>query len=93
MTKLYELSLWLYLAAGRLRRAVRTSWKRILAGALVGWVLAVVGGAFALASLEFHGIVTRTTSDELGIVLVLYGVGAGALFAYAIKPVEPARRD
>jgi hypothetical protein len=71
---------------------VRTNWRRIAAGAALGWLFAVVGGAFALASLEFHGIVSRTTSDDLGIIIVLYGVGAGALFAYAIRPVAPAQR-
>ena len=93
MAKVYEISLWLYVAAGRLREAMRTSWRRILAGAFLGWVFAVVGGAFGLASLEFHGVVSQTTSDELGIVLVLYGVGVGALFAYAIRPVASARAD
>lgn len=93
MAKLYEISLWLYVAAGRLRGAVRASWRRILVGALVGWMLAVVGGAITLALLELHGLVSRTTADELGIILVLYGVGAGGLFAYAIRPVAPARAD
>ena len=31
-----------------------------------------------------------TTSDELGIVLVLYGVGIGALNAYALRPAPRA---
>jgi hypothetical protein len=88
VAKLYEVSLWAYVALGRLRGAVRTSWRRIIAGAVMGWLIAVVGGAFALASLEFHGVVTRTTSDDLGIIIVLYGVGAGALFAYAIRPAR-----
>jgi len=80
--------LWLraVLASVRLQAAVRNHWKRILVGALVGWVFAVVGGAFALASLEFHHIITPTTSDELGIVLVLFCVGVGALNAYALRP-------
>ena len=56
-------------------------------GAFVGWLFAVIGGAFALASLEFHGLVSSTTSDELGIVIVLYGVGIGALNAYTFRPV------
>lgn len=93
MAKLYEVSLWVFVALGRLRAAVRTSWRRILAGAFVGWLIAVVGGAFALASLEFHGVVSRTTSDDLGIIVVLYGAGAGALFAYAIRPAARARAD
>ena len=78
--------LWPLLAFHRLRAATREHWKRVLAGAFVGWLFAVVGGAFALASLEFHGLVSSTTSDELGIVIVLYGVGIGALNAYALRP-------
>jgi hypothetical protein len=74
------------LATARLRAAVRLHWRRIVVGAFVGWVFAVVGGAFALASLEFHHLIGQTTSDELGIVLVLYGVGLGALNAYALRP-------
>lgn len=93
MAKLYEVLLRAYVALVRLRGAVRTSWRRILAGAFVGWLFAVVGGAFALASLEFHGVVSPTTSDELGIVIVLYGIGSGALFAYASRPPAAARAD
>lgn len=78
--------LWPIGALVRVRGAVRTHWKRILAGAFVGWLFAVIGGAFALASLEFHGVVSRDTSDELGIVLVLYCVGLGALNAYVFRP-------
>lgn len=81
-------TLWWWPAGAivRLRGAVRTHWKRILAGAFVGWLFAVIGGAFALASLEFHGLVSRSTSDEFGIVLVLYCVGLGALNAYTFRP-------
>jgi NADH:ubiquinone oxidoreductase subunit 5 (subunit L)/multisubunit Na+/H+ antiporter MnhA subunit len=78
--------LWPILATARLRAGVRQHWKRILVGAVVGWMFAVVGGAIALATLEFHNVITRSTSDELGIVLVLYGVGVGALNAYALRP-------
>lgn len=78
--------LWPILAAGRLQGAVRQYWKRILVGAFVGWAFAVVGGAVALVSLEVYDVITRSTSDDLGIVLVLYGVGLGALNAYALRP-------
>jgi hypothetical protein len=47
----------------------------------------VVGGAIALASLEVNEVITRSTADDLGIVLVLYGVGVGALNAYVLRPV------
>ena len=93
VARLNEISLWLFVELGRFRDAIRTSWRRIFAGAFVGWLLAVVGGAFALASLEFHGIVTRTTSDELGIIIPLYGFGMGALFAYVIRPAARAGAD
>ncbi len=83
--------LWPLLASHRLRSAAREHWKRVLVGAFVGWFFAVVGGAFALASLEFHGVVSTTTSDELGIVIVLYGMGIGALNAYTFRPAAQKR--
>ena len=86
MPRWYAWWLWPLTAFARFRGALRAHWKRVLLGAFVGWVFAVVGGAFALASLEFHGLVSRTTSDELGIVIVLYGVGVGALNAYVFRP-------
>lgn len=88
MRETTELWLWPLLAFARLRSAVREHWKRILVGAFVGWLFAVVGGAFALASLEFHHLISRDTSDELGIVLVLFFVGFGALNAYNFRPPE-----
>ncbi len=84
------LLLWPIGAFVRLRGAVRVYWKRILLGAFVGWVFAVIGGAFALASLEFHHLISPATSDGLGVILVLYGVGFGALLAYVDRP-EPSR--
>jgi hypothetical protein len=86
----YALWLWPAAAVARLRAAVRSQWKRILIGAFVGWLVAVVGGAFALAGLETEGIVSTATSDDLGIVIVLYGVGFGALLAYVARP-SPAQ--
>ena len=80
--------LWPVLAWARLLTAIRQQWKRILVGAIVGWVFAVIGGAFALASLEFHDVISQTTSDEIGIALVLYCVGSGALNAYAFRPIN-----
>ena len=83
--------LWPIGAFVRLRSAVYMHWKRILVGAFVGWIFAVIGGAFALASLEFHHLISRSTSDGLGVILVLYGVGFGALFAYVLRP-QPVQR-
>jgi NADH:ubiquinone oxidoreductase subunit 5 (subunit L)/multisubunit Na+/H+ antiporter MnhA subunit len=79
---------WVRIEFARLGDAVRGHWRRIVLGAIVGWIFAVVGGAFALASLEFHGVISNATSDELGIVIVLYGVGIGAINAYALRPAR-----
>ncbi len=78
--------LWPLMASGRLRDGLRAHWKRILVGAFIGWLFAVIGGAIALASLELHHVISRATSDDLGIVIVLYGVGIGALNAYTFRP-------
>jgi hypothetical protein len=85
LTRIY---VWARIELARLAEALRGHWKRILLGALVGWVFAVIGGAFALASLEFHHVVSHGTSDELGIVIALYGVGIGALNAYTFRPAR-----
>ena len=78
--------LWPLLASARLREGARQHWKRILVGAFVGWLCAVIGGAVALAGLEVHHVISRTTSDDLGVILVFYGVGLGALNAYTFRP-------
>jgi hypothetical protein len=91
MGKREGLWLWPLGAFVRLRGAVRMHWRRVLVGAFIGWVFAVIGGAFALASLEFHQLISRSSSDGLGVILVLYGVGFGALFAYVSRP-HPTRR-
>ena len=84
---------WPLLASGRLRDGVRAHWKRILVGASLGWLLSVVGGAIALAALEIHDVISSATSDGLGIIIVLYGVGIGALNAYAFRPRATAAAE
>jgi hypothetical protein len=75
--------LWPIVTLARLRGAVRQYWRRILVGAFVGWVFAVIGGAFALETVEFWGFVSHETSNSLGVAMVLAGIGLGALIAYA----------
>ena len=85
--------LWPLLASTRLRAGVRQHWRRILVGAFIGWLFAVIGGAIALAVLELNHVISRTTSDDLGVILVLYGVGLGALNAYALRPQPRAEQS
>lgn len=85
--------LWPLLASARLRAGVRQHWRRILVGAFVGWLFAVIGGAIALAALELNHVISRTTSDDLGVILVLYCVGLGALNAYTFRPQPQAERS
>ena len=89
MNERSTLWLWPLLAVGRFRDAVGQHWKRILLGAVVGWVFASVGGAIALASLEVHEVISRSTSNDLGVIVVLFCTGVGALNAYALRrPVQ-----
>lgn len=82
--------LWPFLESRRLSDAFGRHWKRILLGAFAGWIVASVAGAVTLAALEVAGLISRETSDALGIVIVLGGVGLGALIAYAMRPT-PSR--
>jgi hypothetical protein len=76
---------------GRLTGAVRGHWKRILVGGIVGCICAIFGAAIALAWLEVHGVVSKATADELGPVIVFYGMCIGALNAYVFRPARGRR--
>jgi hypothetical protein len=83
---------WVRIELTRLTEAVRQYWKRILVGAFIGWIVAVVGGAFVLVGLEKEGLLSKSTSDDAGIVIVLYCVGIGALNAYVFRPARERSR-
>jgi uncharacterized YccA/Bax inhibitor family protein len=83
---------WVRIELTRLTDAVRQYWKRILVGAFIGWIVAVVGGAFVLVGLEKEGLLSQSTSDDAGIVIVLYCVGIGALNAYVFRPARERSR-
>jgi len=78
--------LWPFFETRLFWAALSRYWRRILVGGLVGWVVAVVSGAVTLAALEHQGFVSRSTSDGLGIAIVLGGTALGALIAYARRP-------
>jgi len=90
-----RIGLWTLEEVTRLQGALRRHWKRILLGALAGWITAIVVGATMLAGLEVGGLITRETSNTLAIAAGLGGVGLGALAAYALKPAprRVAARD
>lgn len=84
--------MWPFLETRRFFTALGRHWKRIVIGAFAGWLAAVVLVAVALVLLERGGVVTRSTSDMLGIAVVLGGTALGALAAYAIRPRHEADR-
>lgn len=84
--------LWPFFETRLFWAALGHHWKRILVGALVGWVVAVVAGAVILAALEYQGVVSRSTSDGLGTAIVLGGTALGALTAYALRPAPASTR-
>lgn len=85
----------MHVTALRLVGALRRYWKRIAVGALCGWLLSTVLGAFALVGLESRALISTETSPLLGAALVWSGVGLGSLIAYASRPrtevVDPRR--
>lgn len=78
----------------RLLRALRAQWKRVLAGAVAGWLLSsVLGltlilGAYDLLGDDrsFYGSEFEDRfGDFVSIVFPLAGVGLGALLAYSTR--------
>jgi len=76
----------------RLGGALRRYWRRIALGAVCGWFASSVAGAFFLVWLEAVGIVhSEEVVALLGAAIVWFGIGLGAIVAYAIRPsVEEA---
>lgn len=76
-----------HLESVRLGSAVRRYWRRIVLGALCGWIGSSVLGAFGIVWLESVGLVrSEGTVALVGAGIVWFGVGLGALVAYAMRP-------
>ncbi|HEU0247973.1 MAG TPA: hypothetical protein VFR38_12880 [Gaiellaceae bacterium] len=82
----------LHVAVLGLKGAVRGHWKRIAVGALCGWLLASVIGAFAVVGFESAHLITAEDSTLLGAALVWMGMGVGAMVAYVARPQPVERR-
>lgn len=80
-----------HVAVLRLRGAVRTHWKRIVVGAVCGWLIATVLGAIALVGFEAANLILAEDSNLLGAALVWMGMGVGAMVAYVARP-SPVER-
>lgn len=76
----------LHVATLRLGVALRQYWKRVAVGAVCGWLVSTVLGAFVLVVLETRDVISTETSPLLGAALVWSGVGLGSLVAYASRP-------
>lgn len=71
-----------YLSLLRLRAALASNWRVVAGGALAGWALAVLGGAFLLAGAERYLQLSPALSDLFAIALPLAGLGLGGLEAH-----------
>lgn len=83
------MTVWLtrmHIATLGLGGALREYWKRITVGALCGWLISSVLGAFALVGFESAELIAAEDSTLLGAALVWMGMGVGALVAYVAKP-------
>ena len=88
------MTVWLtrmYVGALSLKGALRDYWKRIAVGALCGWLITSVVGAFAVVGFESAHLITAEDSTLLGAALVWMGMGVGAMVAYVARP-HPAER-
>ena len=81
----------LYVSALALGGAMRGDWKRIAVGALCGWLIASVLGAFAVVGFESWHLITAEDSTLLGAALVWMGMGVGGMVAYVARP-QPVDR-
>jgi hypothetical protein len=89
------MTIWLarlYVVTLRLGDALRGYWKRIAVGALCGWLISSVLGAFALVGFESAHLIAAEDSMFLGAAIVWMGVGVGACVAYVAKP-DPAESE
>jgi hypothetical protein len=79
----------------RLGGALRRYWRRIALGAVCGWFASSVVGAFFLVWLEAVGIVrSEEVVALLGAAIVWFGIGLGAIVAYAMRPAAaPAQHS
>jgi hypothetical protein len=82
----------IHVAAVSLKEAMREYWKRIAVGALCGWLITSVLGAFAVVGFESAHLITAEDSTLLGAALVWMGMGVGAMVAYVAKPQPVERR-
>jgi len=59
--------------------ALHRYWERLAVGAVCGWLVSSVLGAFMLLGLEARGLISAKTSPLLGVALVWGAVGLGSL--------------
>ncbi len=89
------MTVWLtraYVAALGVRAAMREYWKRIAVGALCGWLITSVVGAFAVVGFESWHLITAEDSTLLGAAIVWMGMGVGAMVAFVARPQPVERR-
>ena len=79
-----------HLEWSRVWSAARRYWRRMVLGAVCGWLASSLLGAFAIVWLESVGVIRSEDAVALvGAGIVWFGIGLGMVVAYAIRP-QPA---
>jgi hypothetical protein len=73
----------LWLLPLRFSAAFRENWRRILAGAFLGWLVSSLVGAVSLA--YFAADITLATSNLIGAAVVWSGLALGGVLGYATR--------
>jgi hypothetical protein len=82
-----------HLESVRLGNAVRRYWRRMILGALCGWIGSSVLGAFGIVWLESLGVLgSEAAVATVGAGIVWFGIGLGMIVAYAIRPQPTPQR-
>jgi len=82
MTRLF---VYMIIAKEKFFKSLSKYWKRILVGCAVGWVVAMISGAFLLFSLEEYTDLNLTTLNLLGFAYAWFVIALGGLVSFGLR--------
>ena len=82
MTRLF---VYMLITKNRFFRSLSKHWKRILVGCAIGWVVAMISGAFLLFGLEKYTGLSLTTLNLLGFAYAWFIIALGGVVSYSLR--------